>query len=375
MKNKILLIAFSSCKFIAASGRTLYVSKLFFFFLPLFFFLSSSHSQDVHFSQFSQAPQWVNPALTGIFNGDIRAIVNYRDQWRSISGAGAIYQTSAFAFDAGLFKKKWKNSYLGTGLFVFKDKAGEGGMGTTQLGFSLASIIYIAEGHQLSAGIQGGYVQRSLSPSADFRWENQFSGQKYDPSLPGENMDYSPFSYGDVSAGVLWNFSSGGSNTFKNNMFRANAGAAYYHINQPQQKFFGSEPLSSRLVVHAGSYVGLANSSVALLPSVFFMSQGPAAEFNIGLMVRYTLKEESKYTGIFKESALLLGGSLRAKDAFIPSLMFEFANFALGVSYDVNISALRAASAARGGMELSLRFTNPNPFSYSHATHKSVRFL
>ena len=30
------------------------------------------YSQDVHFSQFFEAPLWRNPSLAGIFKGDIR---------------------------------------------------------------------------------------------------------------------------------------------------------------------------------------------------------------------------------------------------------------------------------------------------------------
>ena len=33
--------------------------------------------------------------------------------------------------------------------------------------------------------------------------------------------------------------------------------------------------------------------------------------------------------------------------------MFEIANFALGISYDINISGLKTATAAKGGIEIS----------------------
>ena len=45
-------------------------------------------------------------------------------------------------------------------------------------------------------------------------------------------------------------------------------------------------------------------------------------------------------------------------------MWFEIGNFEFGISYDLNVSQLRASSNMRGGMELSLRFVNPNPFSY-----------
>ena len=96
--------------------------------------LGSSFSQDVHFSQFYQTPLLVNPAFTGSFNGNIRGIVNYRNQWATV---GNPYTTYAFSFDMGLMKEKMENKYLGAGLFVYKDMAGDSKLSTTQVNFSL----------------------------------------------------------------------------------------------------------------------------------------------------------------------------------------------------------------------------------------------
>ena len=44
-------------------------------------------SQDIHFSQFFEAPLLRNPSLAGIFAGDIRVQAVYRDQWNSVTTA------------------------------------------------------------------------------------------------------------------------------------------------------------------------------------------------------------------------------------------------------------------------------------------------
>ncbi len=64
----------------------------------------------------------------------------------------------------------------------------------------------------------------------------------------------------------------------------------------------------------------------------------------------------------FGSMAISLGGYLRARDAISAQVLFEFHQFAIGASYDFNISGLKPATNARGGLELSLRFTNKNPF-------------
>lgn len=320
------------------------------------------YGQDIHFSQFSQTPLLNNPALTGFFNGENRAFINYKDQWRSI---GAPYKTYALSYDMPLFKKKWDKSYLGAGVFAFNDKAGDTQLGTTQLNISFSGVVSLNENHSASAGIQGGFLQRSIDASS-FKWGNQFDNGVYDPSLvSGETKNYEPSLFGDFSAGFAWGYSKVNTNITSNDQFMANAGIALFHINQPKIEFSsggGDAKLYAKLVLHGNAYWGFKGTNIALLPSFLFVKQGSAQELNIGTMVRYQLKEGSKYTGNVKGVAVSFGGYYRTGDAFIPAFMLEVANFALGVSYDVNVSGLTNASKGKGGMEISLRFINPNPF-------------
>lgn len=345
-----------------------------FLLLTSYFLLLTSFSQDIHFSQFYQAPLVINPALTGAFNGDFRAIINYKDQWRVVNA----YNTYALSLDGGLLKKKWDNAYLGLGMFLFKDVAGDSRMGTTQGNLSLSSIISIGEKQKLSAGLQGGFAQRSINPTVQ-KW-----GAQYCPSCQdgynqnansGESIPAtSDFSFGDFSGGLLWTYSNVGTTLSSNDQMSFNTGIAFHHINQPKQDFLNVEKLYSRYVAHAGANIGLKNFNSTLLPSVLIVQQGTTREINFGMLIRYTIKEESKYTGVFKETALQLGAYYRAGDALVPTMMFEYANFAMGISYDVNLSALKTATSGKGGVELSLRFINPNPFK-GGVKHKSVRFL
>ena len=42
------------------------------------------NSQDIHFSQFYMSPLNLNPAMTGVMNGNIRLTGNYWNQWASV---------------------------------------------------------------------------------------------------------------------------------------------------------------------------------------------------------------------------------------------------------------------------------------------------
>lgn len=349
--------------------------------LPLVLLTFAMSAQDWHFSQFYMAPLIVNPGLTGAFNGDIRAGLNYKSQWASVASP---YKTFALSYDMALMKRKWEKSYLGAGAVIIRDVAGDANLSTTQANLSVASIIKVGEKQRVSLGIQGGFAQRSMSPEKQ-RWDNQ-----YDLSQPGgynQGIDskesknvFNEFYFGDFSGGLSWTYSLSESNLASNDQKSFNAGVAFHHINRPKQGFGNPEALVGkegkdmygRIVAHGGAFIGIQSFHSALLPSFIYMQQGPSKEANFGMLIRYGIKEESKVTGIFRETAILFGGYYRAGDAFIPSVMLEYANFALGVTYDINVSALKAASNAQGGIEISLRYLTPNPFG---AQRGNVRFL
>ena len=62
-------------------------------FLLFFILLAvAPKAQDLHFSQFYEAPLLRNPALAGLFEGDVRAQLVYRNQWGSVTTP---YQTGS----------------------------------------------------------------------------------------------------------------------------------------------------------------------------------------------------------------------------------------------------------------------------------------
>src|SRR5215211_3727406 len=79
----------------------------------------SGYSQDIHFSQFFEAPLYRNPALAGIIHGDIRVQTVYRSQWNSVANA---YKTSSVNAEYKLPVSG--DDFLTLAIEVFHDKAG-----------------------------------------------------------------------------------------------------------------------------------------------------------------------------------------------------------------------------------------------------------
>src|SRR5579875_1302569 len=105
------------------------------------FFTTSIGAQDLHFSQYFNAPLLVNPANTG-FSPDVdwRAGINYRNQYSSLTNNP--YKTMNVWGDAQLFNNRFDNGWMGIGGTILKDVAGAGSLTSTR---AYASVAY----HQL----------------------------------------------------------------------------------------------------------------------------------------------------------------------------------------------------------------------------------
>jgi type IX secretion system PorP/SprF family membrane protein len=332
-------------------------------------------AQDLHFSQYMQTPSLVNPALTGA-STVVRASVIYKDQWRSVT---VPYKTYGASFEmkfkasnwekADKFKTKtYKKSFsrMAGGLSFYRDKAGDGNMGSTQANLTLATFIPVSKHSSLSVGLQASIVQKSVDVSK-LVFPNQYAITGYDPNLnSGEYYAAQNFIYPDFAGGINWSYGFNEKSIGANNEKRANVGVAVYHVNQPKQIYLddSNERLNAKYIFHADMLYGIKRTNVALIPSFIATFQGPSLEMIEGFMIKYYFKEDSKYTGIIKRSGLGFGVSYRNQDAAILSALLEYENYAVGVSYDLNTSKLTEATTGRGGPEIFVRFVTPNPFLY-----------
>lgn len=324
-------------------------------FLPFVAF-----AQDIHFSQLTETPLLLNPAQTAMSH-KVMAILNFKDQWKSVSNVP--YRTFNFCADYA-YAKKPSGSHLGVGLNVFSDKAGDGAMGTTTGQLHLSGVLAANDKNLLSLGLFGGFGQRSLSYDKLY-WDNQYDGSAYNAALPtGEPGTFGNHTYADFGAGLAWFYGEGHSTLSSKDALTFNAGFALHHINQPVYSFYGAgeQKLPMKFVAHGNADIGLKNKNLVLQPSYIVMLQGGHREINAGMMFKYVLQEASHYTGRKKPAAFVLGCYYRFSDAAVILTGYEFSNYRIGLSYDLNVSDLNTASKSKGGFEVSLRFMSPSPF-------------
>lgn len=210
----------------------------------------------------------------------------------------------------------------------------------------------------------GGFAQRSIKLDG-LQWGNQYDGTAYNAALPtGETSTANSFTFVDLGAGVQYSFGNSEMYISANNARKVNIGVAVFHPHQPTYSFYGAsdQKLSMKLVLHGDAALGVKNTNLVLKPSYIVFIQGATKEITPGLTFQYILQEGSKYTGNKKPAAFSLGAYYRMKDAFIGVAKFEYSNYSIGLSYDVNLSKLKTVSKAKGGFEISLRYISPGAF-------------
>lgn len=350
--------------------------KKYIYFLTVTLGLSlSSKAQDIHFSQYNENPSLINPALTGAYYV-MRASVVYRDQWASVTTPyrtfGASYEMKFRAsewekqdpFKTKLYKKAYNR--LAGGLSFYSDKAGDGQMSTNYGTVSLATFIKTGANSSISLGLQGGIIQKSVNYSK-FIFSNQYDGTTYDTNLPsGEPTGTRSFVSPDINAGLLWYYGREETSIGENNHIYGDVGFSMIHINKPKQKFLPNDydRLYTKHIIHGKLLIGLPHSNVSLAPSIVAQFQGPQREIMAGMLIKYSIKNDTKYTGFIKKSYFGIGGYYRAQDAVIANVLLEMGHYAFGVSYDINVSGLTKVSTLRGGPEIMFRYNSTNRYLF-----------
>ena len=313
-------------------------------------------AQDPHYSQYNEATVYMNPALCGIAY-DIRAMLNYRSQWASVSTPYKTYGASA---EFAIKHQKTRKAYLTTGLIAYEDVAGAGKMSQLHIGGILGVVVNTGKNGKLSFAATGSFDQRRIT-SGNFQWENQYNGYQYDGNIQGETVPTTQINYADFGFGVNYHFSKSERFISSNDGHRFDIGFSMYHVNTPLVSFYNTnESQYLRYNQHASVTIALPRAKANIIPSYVLMFQGPSFEFNAGVMFRYIISEAAARSNLTKSMAFSAGAYYRSTDAFIPQVLFEYSKYAIGASYDINLSQLTPYSKLQGGLEIMIRY-NWNP--------------
>lgn len=319
-------------------------------------------AQDHMYSQFFNSPNYLNPALNGQFEGDLRMNLIYRNQYSSVAGSLS-YMSASIDYNVPRF---------GGGVGLLFTRSNEGVAYLNKNSFAgIYSYSVGSDSYVLSFGLQAGITSRSV----DF--DKLIFSDQIDPRLgyiPGSTSaaDIALFNnkfYFDSGAGI--NLASG----------NFNIGGALQHINRPNESFTGAPAkLPMRGTAHASYRINLTqddnlddDQKSYIIPSVVLYKQSTAQSINIGMQ----FKRRSINAGLWYRSGGISGGP----SAIVLSFIFDvFINrdgaekLRMGISHDVPSGGLNYSNSS-GTTEGSIGYetTLPNRQSYDQRFYGSTR--
>ncbi|MFZ1807125.1 MAG: type IX secretion system membrane protein PorP/SprF [Cyclobacteriaceae bacterium] len=293
----------------------------------------TAYAQDPQFSQFYQAPLYLNPGFTGI-TPQQRVVLNHRIQWPNLPQA---FSTYAASYD--IFVDELRSGF---GVMMTTDKMGSAGWRTSTFGLMYSYKVRITDNLVFSPGLNFGYGINGLDRSKLQLGDGlEFNGQSLDPDLNRlGNQQYFDFGSGFLFyTKALW------------------LGGAFHHMNTPNLSILNSTSrLPMKTTIHGGGRISLyhgfrTNSKVSYItPSFIYRKQGPISQLDFGL--NYHIDPVSIgvwYRGKPFETNVI--GTVN-QDALIFVMGIYLASFNVGYSYDFSVSELSTSSG--GAHELSI---------------------
>lgn len=306
-------------------------------------------SQDIHWSQFYNAPLTLNPALTGIQSGDSRFQVIYKNQWNRVPVG---YKTISLSYDGKFYTPKFKNSMFGIGLLINSDKAGYSKLEQQNIQILGSITQRIGNNHFLTGGIDIGGTQRTFD-FTDLSFSNQWNGDVYVPNFATrEPNDGTHAKFIDYSVGINYHFQIPKRRT------RVDVGMGLFHVNEPTGNSFWSDetvflPRRSSFYVLATIFL---SEKVDLIGSAYFQYQIGHSEQLFNVAGRFHLSEEKT-----KELAIQFGVIFRNKDAVAPAFEVHYKQWQAAFTYDINFSPFKITTQQFGGPEFSLTYIIKKP--------------
>ncbi|MCH8331806.1 MAG: PorP/SprF family type IX secretion system membrane protein, partial [Bacteroidetes bacterium] len=279
-------------------------------------------AQDPHFSQFNSNPVYLNPAMTGIHQCQLRVIGHERVQWDPV----VPFQNYSISMEGNIMKDDRNRGFAGIGMQFMNDVQGsEQAFMRTSVSFSAAFVLRLDQDPDqlLSLGSNISFNQFQL-------WRESFNFEPPWISNPQADPVVGPdylHSYLDYNVGLFWYRSF-----YDQDMY---AGISLAHIGRPNQTELGIKDavVERKLTFHGGGHTVLSRH-FEMLPSIVLQFQDPAQQFNMGSWVQY-VTEDNRYRlgfGVWKRfvSEKFSGAGI---DAFILGLRAGMFNTKISITY------------------------------------------
>lgn len=309
-------------------------------FYAFFAFFNGVKSQDIHFSNWQMSPLNQNPTNTGLFDGDVRLIFNYRNQWQQVK---VPYNTMSFGVDMNLNKSLIKGTKESIDLIFNRDVSGDGRYTMMDIKVPINHKINFKSDSTLSIGIAvlGGVTNLGINPNL-LSYDKQWDGDVYNSSLSnGENFIQQSKWVGDITLGANVQKQFG-------KKINATIGYALHHINQPNISFYNTSGVTLKMRHSENVALKYSFSNISSIMFEYYANQQHAFRENIfGLSYYHTIQPRTN-------TRVNVGALTRVGDAVVATAGLEHQNVRMQLSYDYNYSQFKRATNGRGAIEISI---------------------
>jgi type IX secretion system PorP/SprF family membrane protein len=280
------------------------------------------NAQIVPYSQYYNTPLLTNPSQAGL-SDYTEVSVHYR------RSRVADYEIPSVSFAHPFYRQRDGLRAGGLGANVIRQQAGPGGAFTvTGALATFAYNIHLSRKHHISAGLQGGVVNKRLDLSR-ITTDHQFNAGAFDPSLShGENIASNSISRAVVNSGFCWSL------TDTSHVQKAMLGIAFFNMNRPSYDFVSNAQTALTYAI-TGEVLLFTKGRASVHPTFRYM--GGAAPFaNIGAQLRYALSRENSSIGA--------GVWYKTTQAMVAAMQYSSASYMLAASMDISSAPNLAAN-------------------------------
>lgn len=307
-----------------------------------------SITQDMYLSHYESAPQYLNPALTGMYFGkrnDYRININYASH--TIGPLTNIFNTASVGYDTRIAK-------FGIGGCIINNNSGTSHFNNLNILVSGAYEITIdpTHRHNLIAGIQLGMLNRSLSRS-DLQFESQYSYTKggFESNIQSrENFKTTSIYSFDAGLGAFYKF--------KDRRKRLNPflGFSIFHATMPNVSFYDDRyPYSFRFNIYGGTTIHI-NRLYHITPKCFALQHSKQQTIEAGSFVSRSFRNTI--------SEMMLGILYNNNDIFSFHIGVKHNHNIYRISYGAHSSIRNQYGLGRSTLEVSVIISeqsNTNP--------------
>lgn len=300
------------------------------------FFSNFIYCQDAIFTQYFASQPYLNPALTGFYDGSYRINAHYRTQWTGISSGVNTYGVNG---EIKFGDHEGEKDYVGAGIGIYRDDLyGRIADNTARLNFAYHKRLGYGETkHYLSIGTNIGMDYRQVNQNLIFP----------DVSRPIESKDFNKF-IPNLGLGLNYQI------VFPSfaNVF---LGGGVDHLVSENISILNSNIQKQKRITIYSSARLKVNEAVYMIPTFLTAMQGPHKQINFGAAAQLLMREYYDNKANFQIGVYGRLGN-EGFDALIGMFRYENRGIQVGLSYDHALTELSSATGGFGALELSLGY-------------------